>query len=115
MRRHKISFQHAWDGIWYNITTQPNFRFHMFAAFVVAVLGVFFRVSRNEWSILVFTIVLVIALEMLNTSVEAMTDLLTRKYAVEAKIAKDTAAGMVLVGAFGAVLVGIIIFYPYIL
>jgi diacylglycerol kinase len=63
---------------------------------------------------LTFTIVLVIALEMLNTSIEAMTDLLTRKYAVEARIAKDTAAGMVLVGAIGAIIVGIIIFYPYI-
>jgi diacylglycerol kinase len=60
-------------------------------------------------------IVLVISAEMINTSIEEMTNLITSEHKREAKIAKDVAAGMVLVVSIGAVIVGLYIFTPYIL
>ena len=63
--------------------------------------------------VLVFAIVLGFASEMLNTSVEAMTDLITTEWKTEAKIAKDVAAGMMLLTAVGTTLIALVVFYPY--
>lgn len=60
-------------------------------------------------------ILLVISAEMVNTALEEMVNLITNNHQKEAKIAKDVAAGMVLLTAFGSVIVGVLIFTPYIL
>lgn len=112
IRRHHISFKHAWDGVVHTIRTQPNFRVHLSAATFAVILGVWLKISEIEWVVIVFTILWVLVSEMINTSIEAMVDLLTHEIREEARIAKDVAAGMVLVGAAGAVAVGCIIFLP---
>lgn len=63
--------------------------------------------------IIVFTIILGLTAEMINTSLESMTDLITKEWHQEAKIAKDVSAGMMLVVSFGAVIVALLIFLPY--
>lgn len=63
-------------------------------------------------TILVLTIVFGLGIEMVNTSIEAMTDLITREWHKEAKIAKDVSAGMMLLAATGAVCVALLIFLP---
>ncbi len=68
--------------------------------------------SVLEWTIIVFTITLGLTAEMINTSLEAMTDLITKEWRTEAKIAKDVAAGMMLTVAFGAVVVGVLVLGP---
>ena len=115
IRRHTVSFAHAWDGIWHTVRTQPNFKIHLTVACMVIVAGIYFQLTHLEWIIIVFTILWVLVSEMINTSIEAMVDLLTMEIREKARIAKDVAAGMVLVGAFGAVIVGVIIFGPKLL
>jgi len=112
LERHHISFKNAFAGLGWAVTTQPNFRVHLALSLVALFLCWYLGVSSIEWVIVVFTIVLGLGAEMVNTSLEAMTDLITRKWSKEAKIAKDVAAGMMLTVAFGAVVVAGIILGP---
>ena len=114
-RIHRISFKHAFDGFLYAVRTQPNFRFHLLATFVVILLGIYFSVSLTEWLILIFTINTVLVAEMVNTSIEAMVDLITLERRADAKVAKDVASAMVLVSAILSITVALIIFLPKIL
>lgn len=114
IRKHHISFNVAWAGLAWALSTQPNFRVHLVISILVIAIGIYFGISRIEMIVIVFTIVLGLASEMINTSLEAVTDLVTSEWKKEAKIAKDVAAGMMLTVAFGAVVVASIIFIPYI-
>lgn len=111
---HRISFKHAWDGVLYSFKTQPNLRFHGFFALLVISAGFFFQITKIEWYIISFTILLMFTAEMVNTALESMTDLITREHRKSAKTAKDVSAGMVLINAVGSVVIGLIIFIPYI-
>jgi diacylglycerol kinase (ATP) len=112
MNRHIHSFHLAFSGVWYAIRTQLNFKVHSLAAVLAVVLGFYFQISHVEWVALILTIVLVFVAEMINTSIESMTNLITTEHRQQAKIAKDISAGMVLTAAIGAVIVGIVIFAP---
>lgn len=112
LRVHHVSFRHAWDGFIHTIKSQPNFRFHLLATICAVLLGVYYRLALSEWLILAFTVNLVLVAEMVNTSIEAMVDLITQERREDAKIAKDVSAGMVLVSAVTAVIVGFLIFFP---
>jgi len=111
-RIHRISFKHAFDGFVHAVRTQPNFRFHLLATFVVILLGIYFSISSTEWLILVFTINSVLVAEMVNTSIESMVDLITLERRADAKIAKDVASAMVLISATLSVVVALIVFLP---
>lgn len=112
--RHTVSFVHAWDGIIFALKTQPNFRYHALSALAVVLAGVFFEIGKLEWVVLAFTIMTVLVAETINTAIEQVVDLLTDKYHLNAKRAKDVAAGMVLVASVFAVIVGMVVFIPYI-
>jgi diacylglycerol kinase len=81
----------------------------------VIIAGVLFQLTLFEMGILWVVITLVILSEMINTAIEEMVNFVTNEHKIEAKIAKDVAAGMVLVAALGAVIIGIFIFIPHIL
>lgn len=115
LHRHRISFQNAIEGIKWAISTQPNFRVHIALATAVVVSGLYLKLTPIEWTIIVFTIVLGLGAEMINTAIESMTDLITKEWRQEAKIAKDVAAGMMLTIAFGALIVAAFILGPKIL
>ena len=106
------SFKHAGRGLWYALSTQPNMQVHLILTIIVLGLSFYLRVSYLEFLIIIFTIGMVLIAEMVNTSIEAMTDLITIKYSKHAKIAKDVSAGMVLITAIIAVIVALIIFIP---
>lgn len=112
LRKHHISFKHAFDGIIWAFSTQPNFKVHFSLSLLAIMLGVFLRISYVEMTILTFTIVLGLAVEMVNTSIESMTDLITTEYKQNAKIAKDVSAGMMLLTAIGTVIIACLIFLP---
>jgi len=114
LRRHHISFRHAFDGLRWALHTQPNFRVHILCSLFVIWLGYYFNIKSTEMTILIFAIVLGLSAEMINTAIESVTDLMTSKWRKEAKIAKDVSAGMMLLVAFGAIFVAICIFSPYI-
>ena len=109
------SFKFAFAGIDWSIRNHPNFRVHLIISFFVLILGVVLKVTQAEFAILVFAIILGLVAEMTNTAIEEVTNLITIKWAHQAKIAKDVSAGMMLLTAMGAVLVGLEIFVPYFL
>jgi diacylglycerol kinase len=109
------SFGYAFEGLFHAIRCNRNFKIHLAVALIVILLSIFFHVRSFEMGILGVMILLVILSEMINTAIEEMVNLITNKHAKEAKIAKDVAAGMVLVASIGSVIVGISIFTPYIL
>lgn len=109
------SFKYAFNGIKYTFMYEQNMDIHLIATILVIALGVFFKISIIEWLVCLILIGLVIASELINTSLEATVDLISPKYNEKAKIAKDTAAGAVLVLAIIAAICGMIIFIPKIL
>lgn len=114
LRKHTISFKNAFAGIWWAVKTQPNFRVHLVLSTLALLLSAYFRISNSEWTIIIFTIILGLSAELINTALEEMTDLITKEWRQEAKIAKDVSAGMMLVTALGAVAVAVFVFWPYI-
>lgn len=113
IRKHHISFKIAISGLVWAFTTQPNFRVHLTLSVLAIGFGVYLGISRIEMVIIFFTILLGLTAEMINTSIESMTDLITKEWRQEAKVAKDVAAGMMLLTAIGATIVAAIIFFPY--
>jgi len=109
------SFGYALEGFLHALRHNRNLRIHLIVAMVVVILSIFFRINKYEMSILGVVILLVISSEMINTAIEEMVNFITQEHRREAKTAKDVAAGMVLVAAVGSVIVGILIFTPYIL
>jgi diacylglycerol kinase (ATP) len=109
------SFGFAFEGVLHALKYDQNLRIHFFAAFLVILASLFFRVNPFEMGILRVMILLVIVTEMINTAIENMVDLITKEYHVEAKIAKDVSSGMVLVTVVGSVIVGILIFLPHLI
>ena len=111
MKKFLMSFKYAWEGLWYCIRTQRNFRFHTMAALSALILSYKYELSRAELLVLAFTIVFVLISEMVNTALEAVVDMTANGYNSYAKIAKDVVAGAVLVSAVAASVTGIVLFY----
>jgi len=111
MNRIYTSFRHALDGLAYALVTQRNMRIHFLAAFIVVLLCTVTQVDVMETITALFSIALVIALELVNTAIEHVVDLVTKDFHPYAKIAKDVAAAAVFVAAANAVAVAYMIFY----
>lgn len=105
------SFNFAIEGIVHALRTQRNMRIHVVVAVLVMIAGVVLRVSRVEFIILLAAIATVFGTELLNTAIEAAVDLATEGLDPAAKIAKDAAAGAVLVAAAGSVAIGYFVFF----
>ncbi len=106
------SFAHAFDGIMHAIKSERNLVIHFAMAALVTALAFTLRCSPLEWSILIILFGLVIAAELINTSIETIINLVSPHYHPLAKLAKDTAAGAVLVMSIAAAVVGLIILAP---
>ena len=109
------SFGYAFEGIFAGIRGERNMKIHCFAAVCVIVAGVLVHIAVTEWCICLVLFGLILSLELVNTAIEAVVDLVTKEKKPLAKIAKDTAAGAVLVSAIAAAIIGCIIFVPYLL
>lgn len=109
------SFKFALDGIVYAFKYEQNILVHFTVMIIVIIMGIFLKISFIEWLICLILFGLVIATELINTSIEATIDLLTDKIHPLAKIAKDTASAAVLVFALIAIIVGLLIFLPKII
>ena len=115
IKRFIKSFSYALDGLKYAFKYEQNIIAHIFATILVIAFGIIFHISYTEWLILFLIIGLVIATELINTSIEATIDLITKEKNPLAKVAKDTAAAAVMVFAIIAVILGLMIFIPKIL
>lgn len=109
------SFGYALDGLKYAFKYEQNLTVHFLATILVIIFGVFFKLSFIEWLVVLLIIGLVIATELINTSIEAVVDLISPEKHPLAKIAKDTAAAAVMIFAITAVIIGLIIFIPKIM
>ncbi|MBE3585545.1 diacylglycerol kinase (ATP) [Desulfofundulus australicus DSM 11792] len=109
------SFGYALAGLAYALRTQPNMRFHLLAALVVVVAALWLRIEGRDFLLVLLAITLVMMAEMFNTALERVVDLCTGRYHPLAKIAKDVAAGAVLLAALNSLIVGLVVFYPYLL
>jgi len=107
-----LSFGAALQGVAYTFRTQPNVWIELSALTVVALAGLWFAISALEWGLLGLTIAMILALEAVNTAIEAVVDLASPQYHPLAKIAKDTAAGAMVIAALGSLFVAACIFGP---
>ncbi len=106
------SFRHAAAGVVYAFKTERNMKIHVFAAVLVLLFAYFFSVSRIEWLILLVAICLTMTLELVNTAIEHAVNLYTMEYHPHAKMAKDIAAGAVLISSAISAIIGFAIFIP---
>jgi diacylglycerol kinase len=106
------SFRYAFAGWWYMLRTQRNAWIHAILSTAVFALGLWLRLGRLEWAILVLTVGLVWMAEFVNTALEAVVDLASPDLHPLARVGKDVAAAAVLVGAGTAVLVGLLVLGP---
>ncbi len=105
------SFNYAIEGIIYAVRTQRNMRIHMIAALVVLAACFFYDLSKMEILAITITVTMVIMAELLNTAIEFAVDATTNYYHPLAKLAKNVAAGGVLITAINAIVVGYVIFW----
>ena len=106
------SFKYAYEGIISSFKSEQNMKIHFLLGSLVLVFGFILDISINEWFICIFLIAAVISAELFNTAIETIVDIVSPEYNKNAKIAKDVAAGAVLVVAIGAAIIGFIIFVP---
>ncbi|MCI1188332.1 diacylglycerol kinase family protein [Hymenobacter sp. DH14] len=112
-RRRVASFGHAGRGVWSALRSEIHLRFHALATVLVLGLGFYYRLGRLEWALVALAVAGVWTAELLNTAIEALTDLASPDFHPLAGKAKDVAAGAVLLAAAGAVAVGALVFGPH--
>ena len=108
-----VSFKYAGAGLVYAFSTQRNFKIHTLVGFVALTLGLLLHLSPVELSVIALTSALVMAMELVNTALESVVDLTVgNEYHELAKIAKDCAAGAVLMLAFAAIAIAGLLLLP---
>ncbi len=106
------SFGYAFTGIWTCLKKERNIKIHSFATVCVVIAGILLHISYEEWLVCLVLFGLILSLELVNTAIEAVVDLVTQEKRPLAKVAKDCAAGAVLIAAIFAAVIGGWIFFP---
>lgn len=110
-KRFTCSFIYAWTGLKHAIRHEQNMKIHILIAIIMISFAFLLKIPLYEKLILLLVIGIVISLEVVNTAIERVVDLVTKEYHPMAKIAKDVSAGAVFIFSFFAVVIGILIFY----
>jgi len=110
-KRPQDSFKHATEGVLHCFRTQRHMQIHFVMLVLVLASGLMLALDKRDMVILLFCICLVIATEMVNTAVETVVDMVTQTYHPLAKLAKDVAAGAVLVASATATIAGVLILF----
>jgi diacylglycerol kinase len=110
-----LSFYYAGAGVVHVALTQRNMRVHILIALATTLMGVWFAISLTEWAIISLAMGGVFGAEMVNTAVERLVDLVSPEYHNLAKVAKDSAAGAVLIMSIFASITGFLVFLPKLL
>jgi len=107
------SFKYAFSGISYVLRTSRNFKIQLIFAVISLMIGFLLQISQSNYVILIATIMSVLILEILNTSIESIVDLVVKnEFSSLAKISKDTSAGAVLLASINSVIIAVYIFVP---
>jgi undecaprenol kinase len=113
-KRFYKSFTYAWNGIIRTCQTERNFQIHVSISIVMIIVGFLLPFTVFEWIVVLFLIGGMLALELMNTALEHVVDLVTDDVMPLAKAAKDAAAGAVFVYAILSVIIGLIILFQHI-
>lgn len=112
LKKHTISFKHAFEGMFWALRTQPNYRIHLTLS-TLALLGCWlFGVAQYELLIVLALITGGLTIETINTALEVTTDAIDTEMREDIKIAKDVAAAAMLLYALGSLVIACIIFIP---
>jgi diacylglycerol kinase len=114
MGRLRKSFSCAIAGLVYCVKTEKNMKIHILAMIVVVIAALVVGLNPVEWGLLILTVFMVLVAETVNTAVEKTVDLVTIEYHPLAKLAKNLAAGAVLLAAIGSLAMAVVIFGPHI-
>ncbi|MBI4153642.1 diacylglycerol kinase family protein [Candidatus Woesebacteria bacterium] len=106
------SFAYAFSGLKTALKNEPNIRIHLLIALLATLLALFLKFNPVEWIILVFTIALVLILELINSTIETLVNIVSPQIKEEARVAKDVSAAAVLVSALLSVVVAAFLFLP---
>ena len=109
------SQKHAIEGVISIVKNERNFRIQLVVAVLVILFAYILKISHSDWIAVGFLIALVLISEAFNSVIEAVCDTVSEEYRVNIKYAKDVSAGAVLVSAILSVILGLIIFMPYLL
>ena len=109
------SFKYAFNGLKTLIKTQHNARIHLLATIIVFIAGFLLHVSKTDWALLLLAMALVWITEAINTAIEFVVDMVQPDYHPLAEKAKDVAAAAVLIAAMVAVIIGALVFLPYLI
>ena len=108
------SFKHAAKGVKYVFKHEQNFRIQVFAAILILLLAFIWKLTRAEIIVILLLIFLVLILELINSAFEKFADILKPRLDLQVGIVKDIMAGMVFCASLAAVIIGLVIFWPYI-
>lgn len=111
-RKRLASFKYAFQGIWLLLRYEHNAWLHCFIGICTIIAGFLLKISAMEWVTVVIVCGCVLAAEAMNTAIERLADVVSPEYNETIKKVKDLSAGSVLLMAFAAVVIGIIIFLP---
>ena len=112
MNKFLKSFTYAFKGLTYTFRTQLNFKVHCIAAIIIILLGFYFKLSTAEWMWISLMIALVLVVELINTAIEILVDLISPLQHPKAGAIKDIAAAAVLIAALLSIAIGLFIFVP---
>jgi len=114
LKRFSRSFNHAIDGLLWAVRHEKNFRIELIIGFFVLLFVLIFKVKNWEAIVMLLMIMWVLVLELVNTVLERVVDILKPRIHPYARLIKDLMAGVVLISASVSILIGILIFYPYV-
>ena len=112
MKKFLKSFVYSFKGLHYAFKTQLNFQIECAATILVIALGCVMKINVEEWLWVSLAIALVLVLELINTAIEVLVDLVSPEFNPKAGIVKDVASAAVLVGALFSVVIALFIFLP---
>lgn len=115
MLKRLLSFKYAWQGITFLFKHETNAKIHFIAAIAVVIAGFLFSITKLEWCVVLMCVGGVFMAEAFNTAIEKLCDKVSPKQDPLIKIAKDVAAGAVLLFVISSIIVGLIIFLPHII
>jgi len=115
IKKHTISFIHAYEGLIWALKTQPNYKIHFFLSLLSIIGGYVFKIDHYEFLIVILLITIGFAIETINTSIEQAADAIDIKWRQDLKIVKDVSAGAMLFFAIGSFIIACFIFIPKIL
>lgn len=109
------SLGYAIEGLKFTFIEGRNFKILVGFTILVSILGFVLKISSSEWLAIILIITLILILELINTAIETVVDMVSLKFHPLAKIAKDVAASAVLIAAISSIVIGLVIFLPKLL